>query len=507
VAQPLAFRADRAVAAVMAETEDESLLYPRALEAIAEALSCKVGAVWEVDPDRQVLTCVETWCSADGDCSEFAMVTKETEFEAGAGLPGRVWMTGSPAWIVDLADDSNFPRIDSAIRAGLTTAFCFPLRAPSGVLGVIELYTHEPRIPDGELLAEMASLGGQLGQFVVRRRAERSVRESEARKRAILAAALDCVITIDHTGRVIEFNEAAEKTFGYTEAEALGREMVDLIVPPSLRVRHRAGFARYLETGSGSILGKRIEITGMRSDGTEFPVELTITRINLPGPPMFTGYVRDITERKQAEAELRASRARLVRAGDEARRRLERDLHDGAQQRLVNLGLTLQLARARLREGGDEALVTLDEAIAELVGATAELRELARGIHPAVLSDGGLSPALMALAERSKPRARIREVLRERLPAPVESTAYFVVAEALTNATRHAEAGAIEIMAVRDGDVLTVEVRDDGRGGAVAGPGSGLGGLADRVAALGGSLEVESETGKGTTVRVEIPCG
>src|SRR5204863_4663807 len=142
------------------------------------------------------------------------------------------------------------------------------------------------------------------------------------------------------------------------------------IVPPSLRGMHRAGFARYVETGEASILGRRIEITGMRSDGSEFPVELAIMRIGLPGPPMFTGYLRDITERKHAEAELRASRARIVAAGDTERRRLEHDLHDGAQQRLVNLGLTLQLARSRVQSHADDALAVLDEAIVELAGAT-----------------------------------------------------------------------------------------------------------------------------------------
>jgi signal transduction histidine kinase len=255
------------------------------------------------------------------------------------------------------------------------------------------------------------------------------------------------------------------------------------------------------------VLGRRIEITGMRKDGSQFPVELAITRIDLPGEPMFTGHLRDITDRKRAESELRASRARIVAAADAERRRIERDLHDGAQQRLVNLGLTLQIARSRLVNGAsDQALETLDDAIVELTGATGDLRELARGIHPAVLTDGGLAPALSALVERSQPRAKLRGAPDGRMPAPVEAAAYFVVAEALTNATRHASGTRLDVLAeLRDGS-LCVEIRDDGIGGANANGGSGLRGLVDRVAAIGGDLEIVSPRGEGTLVRARIPC-
>jgi PAS domain S-box-containing protein len=504
VATPLAPRAERAVAHVMAVTGDDDLLYSRVLEAIGEALDCLIGAVWEPDPETGTIGCVEMWSAPGFDGRRFADMTRTLRLEPGAGLPGRVWQSGEPVWIAELEDDPNFPRAGAAARAGLRSAFCFPLRSPQGILGAVELFTGDPRRLDEDLIATMASLGGQIGQLVARRRAELSVRESDERKRAILAAALDCVITIDHRGRVVEFNPAAEDTFGYPAGEAIGRDMAELIVPPSLRRRHREGFTRYLETGEGTVLGHRIEITGMRSDGTQFPVELAITRINLPGPPMFTGYLRDITERKIAEAELRASRARIVQAADAERRRIERDLHDGAQQRLVHLGLMLRVARNRLEAGRNGGLAALDEAIAELSGATAELRELARGIHPAVLSDGGLAPALATLVERSRPRARLVEAPEGRLPAAIEATAYFVVAEALTNTTRHAHAAEVTVTAGPREGGLFVEVRDDGGGGADPN-GSGLRGLADRLAALGGELDVVSGEGAGTTVRAWIP--
>ncbi|MDA0185256.1 PAS domain S-box protein [Solirubrobacter phytolaccae] len=327
------------------------------------------------------------------------------------------------------------------------------------------------------------------------------------RYRALLLAALDCVVTMDHRGSVVEWNPAAERTFGWSAAEAAGREMAELIVPPSLRERHRAGLARYLAGGEPVVLDRRVEITAMRRDGTEFPCELTITRSTQPGAPLFVGYLRDITERHTAEAELHASRARIVTAADDARRRLERDLHDGAQQHLVGLAMTLRLARRKLFDDPAFVAELLDEAIGDLSTATGELRELARGLHPAVLTEGGLQPALTSLAKRAGVPVAILAAPDERLEPTVEITAYFVVAEALTNVARYAEASSAEVRVQRVGGVLHVEVRDDGRGGAELGAGSGLRGLLDRVSAIGGTLFVESPEGVGTLLRAELPCG
>lgn len=327
------------------------------------------------------------------------------------------------------------------------------------------------------------------------------------RYRALLLSALDCVVTMDHEGRVVEWNPAAERTFGWSAAEATGQDMADLIVPPSLRERHRAGLARYLAGGAPVVLDRRVEITAMRRDGTEFPCELTITRTLQPGAPLFVGYLRDITERHTAEAELHASRVRIVTAADDARRRLERDLHDGAQQHLVGLAMTLRLARRKLFDDPEFVGELLDEAIGDLATATDELRELARGLHPAVLTEGGLQPALVSLAKRAAVPVTIVAAPEERLDPTVEITAYFVVAEALTNVARYAEATQAEVRVEHVGGVLHVEVRDDGRGGATMDGGSGLRGLLDRVSAIGGTLFVESPEGVGTLLRAELPCG
>jgi signal transduction histidine kinase len=204
----------------------------------------------------------------------------------------------------------------------------------------------------------------------------------------------------------------------------------------------------------------------------------------------------------EAREQLAASRKRIVQAGDAERRRLERNLHDGAQQRLVSLSLTLRLAA---RRHGDDP--ELEGAVDELSQALEELRELARGIHPAVLTEYGLEPAIEALASRTPYPVDVEVALEDRLPAPVEAAAYYVVAEALTNVTKYADASDVRVHVFRDDGRAHVEVRDDGCGGAQEEHGSGLRGLADRVEALGGALWLNSPAGEGTTLLAEIPCG
>jgi signal transduction histidine kinase len=218
-------------------------------------------------------------------------------------------------------------------------------------------------------------------------------------------------------------------------------------------------------------------------------------------------------EKQRLEAELRAkvkelrvSRTRIMKEASAERRRLERDLHDGAQQRLVSLALNLRVAQGRVEEEPEVARELLEAAGGELEEALAELRELARGIHPTVLSDRGLGAALASLAARAPLPVELETALETRLPEPVELTAYFVVAEALTNVARYADATEANVRAVHADGRLTVEVCDDGIGGADPSTGSGLRGLVDRLQALDGSLEVNSEPGGGTALRAEIPC-
>jgi signal transduction histidine kinase len=209
-------------------------------------------------------------------------------------------------------------------------------------------------------------------------------------------------------------------------------------------------------------------------------------------------------ELRESLEELRASRARLVEAGDAARRRLERDLHDGAQSRLVALAMLLRTARRRAGEDAELAGL-LDTAQEELQTSLAELRELARGIHPAVLTERGLEPALRTLVARAPVPVAVVADVAGRLPGPVESAAYFVVSEALANVAKYARATEASVTVRGRNGRVTVLVEDDGAGGADAARGSGLRGLADRLAALDGTLALDSPAGRGTRLRAEIP--
>jgi PAS domain S-box-containing protein len=667
-------RTEHAVARVLASASDEDNAHPRLLAAIGAALGWDFGALWVADDDDgSFLRCAHTWEGAFTPVGAFAKASRSVRLAPGEGMPGEVWRTGRPAWIADAAEHPRpLPRAQAAGKAGLRSAFAFPIRCAGSVLGVMEFFAAARKAPDDELLATMTSLGSQIGQFVERCRAERGVRESDARKTAILNAAFDCIITMDGSGHIVEVNAATETTFGYTARELVGRELAEVMIPPGkLREDHRRGLQRYMETGASRIVGHPVELTAMRADGSTFPVELAVTRPELPGPPLFCGYLRDVTERRRAELalqgmaeeqaalrrvatavaaeveparlfaliaeevgralgaragnilrfngdgtadtmgvwsegaetipvgtavvldgdtiapqiwrsgrparfdtldgmtgtlvdtlrslgikagvgapvifagdvwgavvisshdapfppeaefrvadfadlaaqaianahareELAASRVRIVEASDAERRRLERNLHDGAQQRLVATSLTVRLAARRVAD--DPALrAMLDGAGDELGRALEELRELARGLHPAVLSDHGLRAAIEAIADLAPLPVAIDVPLEERLPETVEAAAYFVVCEALTNVAKYAQASEARVRVGRIDGIAQVEVVDDGVGGADELGGSGLRGLADRVEALGGRLVVSSPAGEGTTVRAQLP--
>ncbi len=219
----------------------------------------------------------------------------------------------------------------------------------------------------------------------------------------------------------------------------------------------------------------------------------------------FTELVATAIANAEAQAALTASRARIVATADQTRRRIERDLHDGAQQRLVSLALQLREAQAAAPPGAGELAQRLDGAVAEVNDVLEGLREIARGIHPVILTEGGLRPALRALARRSAVPVSLDVQVPGRPPEPVEIAAYYAVSEALTNVAKHAHASAAEVEVTADDGVLRVDVRDDGRGGADFGRGSGLVGLKDRVEALGGRVSLQSPAGAGTTLQIALP--
>ena len=333
-----------------------------------------------------------------------------------------------------------------------------------------------------------------------RERQHKQIQASEERLRATIQASPVAIIEVGLDDRVAMWNPAAERMFGWSEEEMLGSPVRH--VPPERREELRELFER---VRAGEVY-TGVESTRVCKDGSVIDVEISAAPIH-DGGGRVAGHMAlfaDITARKTQEAELRASRARIVEAGDNARRQLERNLHDGAQQRLVALSLSLRLAQSQLSTDPAAAEAVLDGAREELAAALDELRELARGIHPAVLTDRGLAAAVEMLATRS-PVPVAFEVPANGLPHPVDAAAYYVIAEALANVIKYAAATAVEVrVACEDGQAV-VAVSDDGVGGADPGEGTGLSGLADRVEALGGSLSVDSPAGRGTCVTAVFP--
>ena len=319
------------------------------------------------------------------------------------------------------------------------------------------------------------------------------VKARAERYRAVLQAMPDLMFRISRDGRYRGFNAPnprdlfEENVVGRDVRERLPKELADRVL--------EAGQAA-VDRGTPQMIEYELEFEdGIRNYEARFAAS---------GEDEFLMIVREITERKQQQVELEASRARIVAAGDEERRKLERNLHDGAQQRLVSLSLSLRLAQGRIHTNPGGADDLLEASREELAQALEELRELARGIHPAVLTDRGLEAALEALAARSPLPVEIRGASCD-LPAQVEAAAYYVISEALANVTKYAQASAVEVTVERRNGTAVVEVADDGIGGADPVRGSGLRGLADRVASLSGRLDVQSPPGSGTRVRAEIP--
>jgi len=336
-----------------------------------------------------------------------------------------------------------------------------------------------------------------------RRRLEVEKERERAFLNAIANNAPSLLCLIEHDGRLTQAgaNIAFERTLGYEPSQIGGQVFWEEFVDPAEADDVRS-LVEAIAAGEPS---HEHDNTWMTSSGERLSIAWTCTplpEIDERKLLLITGL--DITERKRIAEDLRASRARLVRAEEQARRTLERNLHDGAQQRLVALSVALRLVESKIESDPGGASQLLDGAREELTQALAELRELARGIHPAVLTDRGLRPALETLAARA-PIPVDLATTEERFSPEAEAAAYYVVAETLTNVARYAQASSVRVEVAQTNGVLRVAVSDDGVGGADPAAGSGLRGLVDRVAVLDGTLTVDSPAGGGTAVEAEIP--
>lgn len=288
------------------------------ISTVAELLRWDAGALWEVEQGEEGLRFVAGW-SGSLDAEPLWRLSRELSFPRGAGLPGRAWEQGQIVWVPDFTDDTGFPRRGTSAELGLTAALAIPIPVgpPEGVLAVAEFHSRSSASPSEELMALLSAFADQLATFVGRRQAEAAMRAGEQFKSAMLASSLDCIVGMNHLGKVVEFSQAAERLFGYRREDALGRELAELIVPEDLRERHREGLRRYLQTGEAEVIDRRIELPAMRSDGSVVPVELTVTRISGSEPAVFTGFIRDTSDRAEAER-IRNHLAEVVKGTQDA---------------------------------------------------------------------------------------------------------------------------------------------------------------------------------------------
>lgn len=520
-----------------ASSFDEAL--PPLLRAICTTLGWRVGAAWLLDVQAGLLRCRATWPD-DAALAEFTALCRDETLAHGVGLPGRAWETGEPTLFAPLpTDPSNFPRAHVAARAGLQAGIAFPVVVGGEPFGVLEFFNDALVPPDEDLRRTMGAIGALVAQFVARTRAVEALRDSEMRKAAMVESALDCIVCMDADGLITEFNRAAEETFGYRRADVLGRPLSEVIVPPELREAHRSGLRRYLATGEQHVLGQRIEITGMRSDGTLFPVELAIVRSDAAGGPQFTGFLRDLTDRARAEQE----RARLLgelRAAVQARDEFLSIASHELRTPVTSLQLQLQLLlrhRAKGVEAEEEserrlgAAVYQSERLAALIETLLDVSRLSAGRLELARSEVDLAEVVRVVCAQMAELARNAGCeLRIVAPQPVTGSwdrarLEQVVTNLLSNAFKYAPQAPVDLAVSTNGEHAHVVVRDHGpgiaddvlsrvferferaRGAAPGGLGLGLFLTRQIVEAHGGSVGVENHPDSGAVFRVVLPLG
>ena len=510
-----------AISRALAETSSLEGALRAVLQVLCRELGWDYGEVWWVDDQFDLIRSAASWTASGGEPGGAAEGRPRT-FGRGVGLPGRVWSQEETIAATDLAADPDpwCARLAASAPAG--HAVGIPIRLAQRVIGVVTLASFRQSGRHWAPLPVLDALGGQIGAVTDRRRAEEALKVSEARKQAVLETALDCVITADHEGRILEFNPAAEQAFGLSRDEVLGRPLAELIVPPELRPRHLEGFRACLDTGRRPLGDERIEVEAMRADGSRFAAELSIARIDVGRHPVFTAHVRDVTERKAIDRlkdelvstvshELRTPLASirgfvelmLMREyGPEERREFLQILDQEIRRlgRLIDDFLDLQRLEARAAKQDFESL---------------DLREL-------------LEHAATVIAATSE-----RHTLEIDLPAhplPVRADRDRLeqsVLNLLSNAVKYSpEGGTVRLLGERRGDQAVVRVRDEGIGMApetlerlftkfyradntatrgIGGTGLGLSLVREIARAHGGEVTASSELGRGSEFTLVLP--
>ncbi len=344
-----------------------------------------------------------------------------------------------------------------------------------------------------------------------------SLAESEARKRAIMQAALDCIITIDQQGNIIELNTAAEKIFALSQSRCVGQNVV-AIIPPPFKPWFLNGLASGFLGVKGPALGSRIEIPALRADGSRFSAEFTITPINLADHVMFTMYIRDITQRKKAEAELRSLPQRILKAQEAERSRIAQELHDGINQLIASVKMRLRKVETGLPDLKPAAREILRRCDQVLVRVLEENRRIAHNLRPAELDNLGLAAACTSFCNDVQARTSLRidcrvAASKQRMPPAKELHLFRIIQEAINNISKHARAKNVKLSLQVRNNLVLLRIQDDGQGfdpavveaGRKTRHGLGLTNMRERALAMHGECEIKAEPQKGTSIFVRVP--
>ena len=530
----------RRVATLVARGVPPEELFAAVTEEAGRLLSVKYAGLGRYEPDGTFT--VVAW-SGTGD---LAPPVGSRQILGGKNVSTLVFETGRPARIDDYADVSG-PLGVAAREDGVGSGVGTPVIVEGRLWGVMATYAASGQPLPADTEARLASFTELVATAIANTQARAEVgrlaeEQAALRRVATLVAGeaspgeVFSTVT-EELGRLLgadlaalvrlESANTAIVVAAWSEGEgdhvpvgtliSLEDESVARMVMETGRPARRDNLQR--ASDSISAMARRLGVTS--TVGTPIVVEgrpwggmSVSSKQPEPLPADTESRIADFAElvataiaNAEARTELTASRARVVAAADETRRRIERDLHDGIQQRLVALGLELRAAQATVPPQPGELEDVVSRAAEGLASVIDELREISRGIHPAILSERGLEPALRALCRRSAVPVELDLDAERRLPEPVESAAYYVVSEALTNAAKHAHASVVNVELDTRDTILQLAIRDDGIGGADLSRGSGLVGLSDRIEALGGTLQVTSPVGTGTTLQIEVPLG
>jgi signal transduction histidine kinase len=521
----------RRVATLVARVAPVDELFAAVVTEVGRLLAADYARLARYEPG-ELITVMSTWTRSGSHLpvgQEFPI--------AGRNVSALVWQTGRPARVDDFADASG-PIAAEARAYGVRCTVGAPIIVEGRIWGVMSVGAIQEWTPPVDIEARLASFTDLLATAIANANADQELREladtqAALRRLAMLVARGERPETVfaavtrealHHfglgTARMIRFELDGTATLVANEGQTTPDVKVGdpwVGYPPNglTATVRRTGWAARVDDYGAIEGGEATLREGIRS-AVAVPIHVDGRLWGLiavgPGPlppdleqrmTAFTDLVATAVANAQTRAEIIASRARIVAASDDARRQIERDLHDGAQQRLLALGLRLR--SAVMPHKRDEAGAEIMDVAADVMAVTNELREMCRGIHPAILSSQGLRPALRSLGRRSAIPVEVDVRIDGRLPEPVEVGAYYVVSEMLTNATKHAHASIVEVNAEASGATLRVCVRDDGIGGADPQQGSGLVGLKDRIHALGGTFSLQSPAGAGTTACCELP--